>query len=116
MSKLNKDIERVGHIKDAISDLRKILEGYDYESFNADFKTKLATLKLIEIIGEASNHVSTKCKEKHPEILWKKLKGMRNILVHEYFGVDYEQVWLAIKNDLPKLETQIEGLYDELKM
>ena len=61
----------------------------------------------MEIIGEASNHISTETKERFSTIEWAQIVGMRNVFVHEYFGVDSSLVWEIIKNDLPDLKSKI---------
>jgi len=68
---------------------------------------QFASIKQLEIIGEASNRFSKELKEKHSEIKWREIVGFRNILIHEYFCVDLFIVWSIIKNELPKLKEQI---------
>ncbi len=68
---------------------------------------RFACIKQMEIIGEASNHISTETKERFSTIEWAQIVGMRNIFVHEYFGVDSSLVWEIIKNDLPDLKSKI---------
>ena len=68
---------------------------------------RFACIKQMEIIGEASNHISTETKERFSTIEWDQIIGMRNVFVHEYFGVDSSLVWEIIKNDLPDLKTKI---------
>jgi uncharacterized protein with HEPN domain len=68
---------------------------------------RFACIKQMEIIGEASNHISTETKESYPGIEWAQIVGMRNVFVHEYFGVDLSIVWTIIKNDLPELKTKV---------
>ena len=68
---------------------------------------RFACIKQMEIIGEASNHISTETKERFSTIEWAQIIGMRNVFVHEYFGVDSSLVWEIIKNDLPDLKTKI---------
>ena len=66
------------------------------------------------IIGEAVSRVSNELKEKNKHIPWKRIKGFRNIVAHDYFGVDAEEVWQIIKNNLPELEGQIKEILKEL--
>lgn len=73
---------------------------------------KRAVVRSLEIIGEASSKISDEFKRNHPEISWREMKGTRNKLIHEYFGVDYEIVWDIIKNELPDLKDQIESLLE----
>ena len=68
---------------------------------------RFACIKQMKIIGEASNHISTETKERFSTIEWAQIVGMRNVFVHEYFGIDSSLVWEIIKNDLPDLKSKI---------
>lgn len=67
-----------------------------------------------EIIGEAMKNIPAKFRKKYPQIPWQKAIGMRNKLIHEYFGVDFYLIWETTKRDLPKLKTQIKAILDEM--
>ena len=71
---------------------------------------RFACIKQLEIIGEASNHLSPELKLKFSEIEWAQIVGMRNVFTHEYFGIDSDLVWEIIKNDIPDLKTKIESV------
>ncbi len=75
---------------------------------NKDIKG--ATVRRIEIIGEAVKNISQELKEKHPKIEWKKVAGARDVMIHAYFNVDLDIVWDIVKNDLPKLKKQIQEI------
>ena len=83
----------------------------DYDTWKNDRKTIDAVIRNLEIIGEAATHVPSDQQDKYQEIPWLQMKGMRNILVHEYFGIDVEVLWKTIEEDLPLLKTQIETLF-----
>jgi uncharacterized protein with HEPN domain len=89
-------LEAIGRIADYTRDL-------DFESWQKDQKTIDAVIRNFEIIGEAARHVPESVQTHYPEIPWAKLKGIRNVLIHEYFGVDVEVVWKAVLQDLPGL-------------
>jgi uncharacterized protein with HEPN domain len=74
-----------------------------------------AVIKWIEIIGEASYHVDRDLKQLHAEIEWKKIEGMRHVLVHEYFGVDLQMVWNVVRNFVGKLKIDVENIIKEFE-
>ena len=95
------------HIAEAISKIEKYIKGENYDSFSEkDFMID-AVVRELEIIGEAAYNVGDEFQEKHPVIPWDKMKGMRNKLIHEYFGVNAKIVWETCKKDLPELEKLI---------
>lgn len=67
----------------------------------------------LEIIGEAAKNIPSQIKEKHPEIEWKKISGLRDILAHEYFGIDLDVVWDIVKNKLPILRVQVSHILNK---
>ena len=98
---------RLQHILEAIGEVESYLLEKDFDDFMSNSMMRFACIKQMEIIGEASNHVSEETKLKFSEIQWAQIVGMRNVFVHEYFGVDTTIVWEIIKNDLPELKTQV---------
>jgi uncharacterized protein with HEPN domain len=105
-------------IKDIISAMKSIeefVEGLSLDEVKEDDKTSSAVIRKFEIIGEATRHVPEDLKEKYPDIPWKRMAGMRDRLIHAYFGVDYRLVWEAIKIDIPKLRPRLEEVLAELE-
>jgi uncharacterized protein with HEPN domain len=98
---------RLMHILDAIGEIQNYISQADFDVFMDNSMMRFACIKQMEIIGEASNHISTETKERFSTIEWAQIVGMRNVFVHEYFGVDSSLVWEIIKNDLPDLKTKI---------
>lgn len=75
---------------------------------------RFACIKQMEIIGEASNHISEEVKNRFSEIEWLQIVGMRNVFVHEYFGVDTRLVWEIIKSDLPEFKAKIVAIIETI--
>ena len=94
------------HIRDAIQHILTYTEA-GRESFFADRKTQDAVVRNLEIIGEATKHLSQALKDAHPDISWKPIAGMRDKLIHDYFGINLQLVWDVVERDLPTLKVRI---------
>lgn len=105
---------RIQHILDAISELEVYLAGISFEDFIINSEKRFASIKQIEIIGEACNQISNELKQQHLEIEWRQINGFRNISVHEYFGVNFHIVWDIAKNDLPFLKQKFKDILNDL--
>ncbi|HEV7347434.1 DUF86 domain-containing protein [Telluribacter sp.] len=101
------DKERLIHILECIILIEEFTVGVDYPSYNQDLKLRLALVKLLETIGEAAGFVSSELKNEFDEVDWRVLKAVRNLLIHEYFGINYEIVWESIRNDIPPLKEKV---------
>lgn len=101
---------RIEDILDSLDLISEYVKGLDYENWKKDRKTIDAVIRNIEIIGEAANHIPTDIQEKYNEIPWYEMKGMRNILIHEYFGVDIDVLWRTIQEDLPSLKIKVKKM------
>lgn len=101
------DNARLKHICDAIIEVENYLLNADFDTFMNNSMMRFACIKQMEIIGEASDHISEEIKTKFSEIEWSQIKGMRNVFVHEYFGIDSKLVWEIIKQDLPDLKNKV---------
>jgi uncharacterized protein with HEPN domain len=93
---------------DAIQKIEQFTESITINDFARDDKTNLAIIRLLEIIGEAANHISQDTIEQIPEIAWREIVGFRNILIHEYFNVDLDIVWKTIQVNIPDMKNQIQ--------
>ncbi len=102
-------------ILEASQHIVQFVEGFDYLKFQNDDKTTSAVIRKLEIIGEAVKHVPDAIKEKSPSIKWKAVAGMRDRLIHGYFGVDYSLVWDTTQRDIPKLIAEISQLLTDLQ-
>lgn len=101
------DKVRLQHINDAIIEVEEYTRNVDFSDFSESSMRKYACIKQLEIIGEASNTISNELKLKFPEVNWVQIVSLRNVLVHEYFGIDSKLIWDIIKNDLPQLKKEI---------
>ena len=91
-------------ILEAIGNVREYTAGLDYGAFARDKKTRDAVVRNLEVIGEAAGHLPEKIRAAAPEIEWRKIVGIRNILIHEYFGVSLPVIWDVVQNKLEPLE------------
>lgn len=105
---------RMQHILDAISEVERYIDGVTEEEFIQNSEKRFATIKQIEIIGEACNKISVEIKNTHPEIAWAQITGFRNISIHEYFNVSFHVVWGIALNDLPILKGQLMQAKNEM--
>jgi uncharacterized protein with HEPN domain len=109
------DREFLKDIKEAIERINNYTGEMIYDSFLLDPKTQDAVVRNIEIIGEATKNLSNDFKKKYRDIDWKNISGMRDKIIHFYFGVKWDIVWSAIKDRMPKLKSQIENILNEME-
>lgn len=100
------------HVQDAIAQIMAYTASGEAD-FRANRQVQDAVIRNFEIIGEAVKHISSDLRSKHPEIPWKQVAGMRDEMIHEYFGVDLTIVWDTVQSGLPKLKQTIDRLAAE---
>lgn len=86
-----------------------------FEAFIQDLKTSYAVLRCIEIMGEAVKNIDDSIRVKYPDIPWKEMAGMRDKVIHLYFGVDPTRIWLAVKEDIPRIKPFVRRAVEELQ-
>ena len=101
---------RLRHMLDAATEALTFARNRTKEDLSADRQLALALIKEIEIMGEAASRLSEEMRDRHPEIPWSAIVGMRNRLIHAYADIDLEVVWSAITSDLPRLTRFLEDL------
>jgi len=98
------------HILESIKDIENFTKELPKDHFLKNKEKQNASIRSIEVIGEAVKNLPAEFKKKHSVIPWAKIAGMRDRLIHHYFGVDLKRVWIVIKGDIPKLKKQIQDI------
>jgi uncharacterized protein with HEPN domain len=111
----NKDLFRLEHIRESIAKieyLTRLLHTQD--NFESKWIEQDAIIRNLEIIGEASINISDNLKQNYPDIAWKEMRGMRNFVTHQYFGVELGDIWSTVVNDIPLLKNQIQKIIEDM--
>jgi uncharacterized protein with HEPN domain len=111
---LRSDRERLLDILEAV-DRIEAQAARGRAAFAGDELTQTAVIRWIEVIGEAARGVSAELRAGHPELPWRQMVAMRNVLIHGYFDIDVDLVWSVVQNDLPKLAAQVRSIVDETR-
>ncbi len=97
----------IGHILDSIKNIEEFIKDTSKEEFFKDKLRQNAVVREIEIIGEAVKNISDSLKNKYPNIPWRDIAGMRDKIIHHYFGLDLEEIWQVIKKDINTLKQNL---------
>jgi uncharacterized protein with HEPN domain len=98
------------HILDATDRIESYVSGIDEGVFLGNAEKQDAVIRQLQIIGEAAKRLSAELRAAYPDIPWREVAGMRDKLVHDYFGVDLQFVWVTVTEDIPALKSRIEGV------
>ena len=111
---MNRDAVYLTHILECIDRIEHYTAS-GYEAFSSDTMVQDAVVRNLEIIGEATKQLSFDLRKQHPQIPWRRIAGMRDVLIHNYMGVDPEEVWNVVDNELEKLKEQVTAIRAALK-
>lgn len=106
---------RLSHILQALNNLESFVDDISYDEFMNSQLHKSAVTNELQVIGEAVSRLSDSLKSEFPEIEWKGIKNLRNIVVHEYFAIDYSVIWELIKYNSQELREEIESILKKIK-
>ncbi len=100
---------------ESMSLISEYIETLDFDSFKRNRKTVDAVVRNLEIIGEAAKNIPQNIKEQNTEMPWRQMYGLRNLIIHEYFGLDYEIIWDIVHIKLPKNKLKLEDIISNIK-
>ncbi len=112
----NKNLFRLRHMLGSIEKIEYLTRMlYTQDNFEQKWIEQDAIIRNLEIIGEASAKITDELKQKYPDVLWREMKGMRNFVTHQYFGVELSDIWSTAVNDIPLLKNQIQKILEEME-
>jgi uncharacterized protein with HEPN domain len=103
----------VEHVLECITKINRFA-GADFQEFLSDEKTQDAVYRNLQMLAESATRISQSTQASFPEVPWRRLAGFRNVIVHDYFGIDTAEVILVLRDEMPKLELHMRGILDRL--
>jgi uncharacterized protein with HEPN domain len=113
MSEMRDSLLFLEDITESLSKINRYIKGMEYSDLAKDEKTVDALIRNLEIIGEAVKNIPDAIRKKYPEVEWKEAAALRDVLIHDYFGVDLESLWDTIHNNLPEFGKKISLVYQK---
>jgi len=107
-------LDYLDNILDAAGKIETFTRGMSYEEFSGDDKTVYAVTRALEVIGEATTCIPRQVRERYPSLPWSEMAGMRDKLIHAYFGINRAIIWRTIRDDIPPLRSAVQCLLDDL--
>ena len=112
----DKNLFRLRHIRNSIEKIEYLARTlHTQDNFEAKWIEQDAIMRNLEVIGEAVINISDDLKQHYPDVLWKEIRGMRNFVTHQYFGVELSEIWSTVINDIPILKKQIQQIMEEME-
>jgi uncharacterized protein with HEPN domain len=108
------DKVRLQHVLDAISEIETFTKNADFADFSSNSMLFSACVRQLEIVGEAVNRLSDELIANNPDVEWRKVTGLRNMLIHEYFGIDDKLIWSVIQKNIPDLKNKVDKIVSTL--
>ena len=112
----DKNLFRLRHICDSIAKIEYLVRTlHTQDNFEKKWIEQDAIIRNLEVIGEAVIHISDDLKQNYPDVLWREIRGMRNFVTHQYFGIELSEIWSTVINDIPILKNQIQKIIEDLE-
>jgi len=112
MTERREVLQYLQDIAEMMSHIQSFTAGMDFDAFTKDTKTNFAVFRALEVIGEAAKQVPEDVRKRHPHIPWKRMAGMRDRLIHGYFGIDFEIVWETASRLIPELAPKLSAVLE----